>query len=97
MGRVSVLVNGRNFTITCDDGQEAREEERNRAGPAPEAREQERNRAGPAPEAREQERNRAGPAPEAREQKRNRASPEPEAVHGASKPDEAIAARLIAS
>ena len=24
MGQVSVLVNGRNFTITCDDGQEAR-------------------------------------------------------------------------
>jgi cell division protein ZapA len=129
MGQVSVLVNGRNFTITCDDGQEARTRRlaqyvdtkvgqfaasvgqvgeakllllaalaiADELADANEAREQERNRAGPAPEAREQERNRAGPAPEAREQKRNRASPEPEAVHGASKPDEAIAARLIAS
>ena len=114
MGQVSVPVNGRNFTITCDDGQEARTRRLAQyvdakvgqfaasVGQVGEAKLlllaalAIADELADANEARERKRNPASPEPEAREQKRNRASPEPEAVRGASKPDEAIAARLIA-
>ena len=100
MSQISVPVNGRNFTITCDDGQEARTRRLAQfvdakigqfvasVGQVGEAKLLLLAALVIADE--------LADANEALEQKRNRASPGSEAVRGASKPAEAIAARVAA-
>lgn len=101
MGAVSVPVNGHSFTITCDDGQEARTRRLAQYVDAKVG--QFVASVGQVGDAKllllaalviADE---LADANDALERERNRASPESEAVHGVSKPDEAIAARLIAS
>ena len=99
MSQISVPVNGRSFTITCDDGQEARTRRLAQYVDAKVG--QFAGSVGQVGEAKllllaalviDDE---LADANEALEQERKRANPKSEAVRGASKPTEAIAARLV--
>jgi cell division protein ZapA len=100
MSQISVPVNGRNFTITCDEGQEARTRRLAQFVDAKVG--QFAANVGQVGEAKllllaalviADE---LADANEALEQERKRANPKSEAVRGASKPAAAIAARVAA-